>query len=74
MEKEKIDRINELARKKKSIGITDTELAELEALRIEYLQAFRQNMAATLENVYIQNEDGSVEKLKRRDEIQKSPK
>lgn len=66
MEHEKILRINELARKKKTTGITDGELEELQALRKEYLAAFRENMIATLENVYIENPDGSTEKLQKK--------
>lgn len=63
MDHEKILRINELAKKKKTAGLTEAELAEQAALRQEYLEAFRANMQATLDNVYIENEDGSVEKL-----------
>lgn len=68
MEHEKILRINELAQKKKTTGLTDEELSEQAALRKEYLEAFKANMQATLDNVYIENEDGTEEKLKRKDE------
>ena len=50
MEKHKIDRINELARKKKSDGLTDEEAAEHAALRQEYIAGFRENMRQVLEN------------------------
>lgn len=46
MEKHKIDRINELARKKKSDGLTDEEAAEHAALRQEYIAGFRENNAS----------------------------
>lgn len=41
MEKSKIDRINALARKAKSIGLTERETAERDALRKEYLTDMR---------------------------------
>ena len=53
MEKHKIDRINELARKKKSDGLTDEEAAEHAALRQEYIAGFRENMRQVLENKYV---------------------
>ena len=65
MEHAQIERINELARKKKSVGLTEAELTEQAALRQQYLKEFRANMEAVLENVQIQNKDGSREKLKK---------
>ena len=44
MEHEKFERINELARKKKTIGLTEAELAEQAELRAQYLREFRENM------------------------------
>ena len=67
MHKEKITRINILAAKKRTGAITDVELAELQSLREQYLTVFRANLAATLENTYIQNKNGTVEKLRRKD-------
>lgn len=69
MEKHQIDRINELARKKKTVGLTQDELKEQEALRRQYILEFREGMRATLDQVYIQQEDGSYKKLE-----QKAPK
>lgn len=68
MEQTRIERINELARLAKERELTPEETEERQRLRQEYVQAFRQNMIATLENVYIQNPDGSVEKLKKKSE------
>ena len=51
MEKEKIDRINELARKKKAEGLTEAELAEQAELRKEYLESIRANFRQTLESI-----------------------
>ena len=44
MERKKIERINELARKKKTEGLTEEETAEQAALRHEYLAEFRENL------------------------------
>ena len=38
MTKEKVARINELARKKKTVGLTAAEMEEQAALRAEYLK------------------------------------
>lgn len=67
MEKHKIDRINELARKKKSDGLTDEEAAEHAALRQEYIAGFRENMRQVLENTYVQRPDGTKTKLQKKD-------
>ncbi len=63
MEKEKIDRINFLAKKKKSEGLTDAELAEQKALYEEYLEGYRRNLRATLGNTVIERPDGKRERL-----------
>ena len=59
MEKEKIDRINELARKKKADGLTEAEAAEQAELRQEYLKEYRENMKAILDGIVIQEQDGT---------------
>ena len=41
MEKKKIDRISELSRKQRTIGLTEEEKAEQAQLRQEYIQAIR---------------------------------
>ncbi|MED4205274.1 DUF896 domain-containing protein [Neobacillus mesonae] len=53
LSKEKIARINELARKAKATGLTDIESKEQSKLRSEYLAAFRSNMLDTLTNTKI---------------------
>lgn len=63
MTKEKIARINELAKKKKTIGLTLGEAEEQAALRAEYLRDFREGFRQQLDNTYIQYEDGRREKL-----------
>lgn len=67
MEKNKIDRINELARKKKTKGLTEEETAEQAELRHEYLTEFRENMKAMLDNTIIQEPDGTRHALKQKD-------
>ena len=51
LEKEKIDRISELSRKSRSVGLTEAELLEQKELREEYLAAIRKNFRAQLENI-----------------------
>ncbi len=66
MEREKINRINELARKSKETALSDEELAEQKALRDEYIAEIRASFGATLENTVIQRPDGTKEPLKDR--------
>ncbi len=68
MTKEKIDRINELARKKKSVGLTEAELEEQVLLRREYIESYKQSLVAQLENTYIVEPDGSKRKVTLKDE------
>ncbi|MBQ3279424.1 MAG: DUF896 domain-containing protein [Clostridia bacterium] len=68
MDKEKIDRINELARIKKQRALTEAEAAEQAALRQEYLAEYRENMKAMLDNLIIQEPDGTKHALRQKDE------
>ena len=63
MEKEKIDKINFLAKKSKTEGLTEEEKAEQKALREEYIAGFRANLRGILDNTYIQNPDGTKTKV-----------
>lgn len=63
MTPEKISRINELAHKSKSTGLTDAEKAEQQALRKEYLADVKANFRAQLNNIEIKELDGTVHKL-----------
>ncbi|MCR5567208.1 MAG: DUF896 domain-containing protein [Clostridiales bacterium] len=67
MDKKKIERINELARKKKAGGLTEEEIAEQAELRREYLAEFRENMKAMLDSTIIQEPDGTRHALKQKD-------
>ena len=66
MEKEQIERINELARKKKTVGLTAAELEEQAALRAQYLKEFRANMEATLQAVRVEQADGTYKPLEKK--------
>ena len=58
MTKEKIQRINELAKLSKERALTEAEAAEQQALRTEYIAEFRAQFRSTLENTVIQDPDG----------------
>ncbi len=66
IEKEKLDRINALARKKKTVGLTEEETKEQAILREEYLAAFRADFIGIMENVRVVEPDGTVIKPERR--------
>lgn len=67
MEKQKIARINELAKKSKTPeGLTESEQQEQATLRAEYLAEFRASFTGQLENTVIQRPDGSRERLKKK--------
>ena len=63
-----IARINELARKSRNEGLTPEEQEEQACLRAEYIRKFRQGMENALGNVYIVDEKGNKEKLKKKGE------
>lgn len=63
-----IERINELYRKSKAEGLTNDEQLEQKRLREEYIAAFKNNLRGTLENIKIQNPDGSMIDVKKRHE------
>lgn len=63
MTDEKINRINELYHKSKSVGLTDAEKKEQAELRKQFIEDFRGNLKAQLDNIDIQNEDGTIENL-----------
>ena len=63
MDQNKIDRINALYHKSKAVGLTEEEKAEQAALRKEYIETIRKNMRAHLNNISIQEKDGSITDL-----------
>ena len=60
MDETKIARINELARKSKAEGLTDAEKKEQKLLRQEFLANVRMNLKSQLDNIDIQQEDGTI--------------
>lgn len=59
MEQTKIDRINELARKKKTEGLTGAEKIEQERLREEYIEGYRRSIRHHIEGLKIVDEEGN---------------
>ena len=66
MEQTKIDRINELAQLAKERALSAEELRERDALRKEYIAAWRESTIAVLENTWIQTPDRKKHKLQRK--------
>lgn len=68
MEQAKIDRINELAKKHKNVGLTPEEEVERAALRREYIDSVVGNLESHLDNTYFVEKDGTKTKLKKKDD------
>ncbi len=60
---EKIARINALYRKSKNEGLTVEEKEEQQALRKAYVESVKHALRGHLNNIDIQNEDGTIENL-----------
>ena len=65
MEQKKIDRINELAKKKQAGTLTEEEAAERAVLHQEYINDIRRSFGAILDNTVIEYPDGSRKSLKK---------
>jgi len=65
MEKSRIERLNELAKKAKTSSLSEAELAERELLRKEYIASFRSNLKATLDNTVIIDKNGNRRSLRK---------
>ena len=63
MEESKINRINELYRKSKAEGLTESEKEEQALLRKQYIEDFKRNLRGQLNNIDIVEADGSVTNL-----------
>ena len=55
--------MNTLAHKAKSVGLTEEEKKERDALRKEYIATIRMNLRSQLDNISIKEEDGSITNL-----------
>ena len=64
MNQNRLDRINELAHRQKTIGLTEAEKAEQKKLRTEYLAEFRRNLRGQLENISFVEPDGTITPLR----------
>ena len=60
---EQIDRINQLARKSKTEGLTEEEKQEQAVLRRAYIDAVKASLTSNLDNTYVMDEKGNKKKL-----------
>lgn len=65
---ERIQRINELYHKSQAEGLTSEEKEEQAILRKEYVASVRNNLRGQLENIQVQNPDGTIEKLRKKND------
>lgn len=66
MTEEGVNRINELARKSKTVGLTPAEKEEQARLRKQYLADVRASLEAQLDSIYYVEPDGSQTKLEKK--------
>lgn len=66
MNQEKIDRINELARKSREGKLSDAELEEQKQLRQEYIKSVKENFVKSIENITIIDADGKTRDIKKK--------
>jgi uncharacterized protein YnzC (UPF0291/DUF896 family) len=64
---EVIARINELARKAKTVGLTEEELVERDKLRRIYIDSVKANLTGQLDNTTVVFPDGSQKKVTRKE-------
>lgn len=65
MDAKLLDRINFLARKSRNEGLSEQEKEEQQKLRKQYIEAYRGNLKATLDNIVIVDPDGNRKVLKK---------
>lgn len=63
MDEKKIARINELYRKSRAEGLTESEMKEQQVLRREYIDAFKRNLRGQLNQISIREKDGKITDL-----------
>ncbi len=64
---EQINRINELARKAKDSGLSESEKEEQAKLRALYIESIKQSLTSQLDNTYIVDKNGNKKKVQRKD-------
>ena len=67
MDQTKIDRINQLAKKSKTVGLTEDEIKERAALRREYIDSVVGSLRGQMDNTYIVDGKGNKTKLRRKE-------
>lgn len=63
MTEEKIQRINQLYHKSKTEGLTEEEKTEQQVLRKEFIDDFKRNLRGQLDNISVQEADGTITNL-----------
>lgn len=63
MDQERIERINTLYHKSQSVGLTEEEKAEQQRLRQEYVASIRESLRGNLNQISIQEKDGTITNL-----------
>lgn len=71
MDEKKIARINELYHKSKAEGLTEAEAEEQKNLRQEYIFAMKNNLRNLLNNISIEEADGTITDLSTKDKTKK---
>ena len=61
---ERVKRINELAQKSRTVGLTEEEKAEQQLLRQEYVKAFRAGLDGMLDGVFVAGQNGEAVPIK----------
>lgn len=61
---ERIKRINELAQKSRTVGLTEEEKAEQQRLRQEYVKDFRAGLDGMLDGVFVAGQNGEAVPIK----------
>ena len=61
---ERVKRINELAQKSRTVGLTEEEKAEQLRLRQEYVKAFRAGLDGMLDGVFVAGQNGEAVPIK----------
>lgn len=68
MEQSRIDRLNELARRAGTTGLSEAETVERAGLRQEYIQAVLGSLENQLEHTYVVDKQGHKKKLEKRED------